>query len=145
MRNMLNDYEKINPNVKQNIVDYFLKIDGIEGESTDAPAYQGWWVDADGAIWVATETRGLRSFPVHGLDAHGIPQWPATGLKVFPHPAGFKQVKVIEESFFSLDYLAPEPAAQAMAEDLGLSAAEARDMTAAVVSVRVAAIKPAVA
>ncbi len=67
--------------------------DEFEGETTDAPAYQGWWVDSAGTIWVATETRGVRCFPVQGLDANGNPRWPAANLKVFRHPVEFKHVK----------------------------------------------------
>lgn len=64
-----------------------------EGESADAPRYQGWWVDRAGAIWVATETRGLRCFPAPDLDARGLPRWPAARLLVFDHPAEFSEVK----------------------------------------------------
>ena len=64
-----------------------------EGERTDAPPYQGWWVDRVGGLWVATETRGLRYFPVHGLNIHGVPQWPVNTMRAFRHPSQFAQVK----------------------------------------------------
>lgn len=57
--------------------------------------------------------------------------------------AGFKGVKVVEESLYSLDYLANDPTAQAVTQEMGLSPEEARDMATAVASVRVAAVKPA--
>lgn len=59
----------------------------------DAPAAQGWWVDRQGGIWLATETKGLRYFPCSGLDAHGNPQWDFATMQTFPHPAGFREVK----------------------------------------------------
>jgi hypothetical protein len=67
--------------------------DEYEGGGSDMPAGQGWWVDRAGTIWMATETRGLRRFPLQGLDPHGNPRWPAAKMQVFPHPAEFSQVK----------------------------------------------------
>ncbi len=59
----------------------------------DAPAAQGWWVDDAGGVWLAGETRGIRYFPLLGLDAHGNPRWDYAGMRTFPQPAGFKQIK----------------------------------------------------
>jgi hypothetical protein len=62
-------------------------------DGADAPAAQGWWVDAQGGIWLACETKGIRYFPLQGLDAHGNPQWDFASVRSFPHPAGFQQIK----------------------------------------------------
>lgn len=62
-------------------------------DSADAPSSQGWWVDRQGGVWLATETKGLRYFPCGGLDAHGNPQWDFATLQTFPHPEGFREVK----------------------------------------------------
>jgi hypothetical protein len=59
----------------------------------DAPAAQGWWVDRQGGVWLATETKGLRYFPCGGLDTHGNPQWDFATMQTFPHPEGFREVK----------------------------------------------------
>ena len=59
----------------------------------DLPAAQGWWVDALGNVWLATETAGLRRFPMTGLDADGNPSWSSDAVQTFPHPDGFEQVK----------------------------------------------------
>jgi hypothetical protein len=65
----------------------------VSNKSADAPASQGWWVDAQGNVWLATETKGLRLFPSQGLDAQGNPVWGFDSMRTFPHPAEFKQVK----------------------------------------------------
>ena len=59
----------------------------------NAPSSQGWWVDAQGNVWLATETKGLRIFPSQGLDAKGNPIWTYETMQTFPHPSEFKQVK----------------------------------------------------
>lgn len=59
----------------------------------DVPASQGWWVDVQGNVWLATETKGLRFFPSQGLDAQGNPIWSYDTMRTFPHPPEFKQVK----------------------------------------------------
>lgn len=62
-------------------------------DGTDAPSSQGWWVDRQGGVWLATEKQGLRYFPCGGLDASGNPQWGFATLQTFPHPEGFREVK----------------------------------------------------
>ena len=59
----------------------------------DTPAAQGWWVDRDGNVWLATETRGLQFFPQQGLDAKGNPIWSYATMQTFPPVADFKQIK----------------------------------------------------
>ena len=59
----------------------------------DTPASQGWWVDAVGNVWLATQRQGIRFLPVQGLDGQGNPIWDFTKMRVFPHPAGFDEVK----------------------------------------------------
>ncbi len=59
----------------------------------DAPRYQGWWVDAEGAVWQATESQGLRRFPLKEIDPRGNPVWSFSAMQPFPHPAEFKTLK----------------------------------------------------
>jgi hypothetical protein len=59
----------------------------------DAAPSQGMWVDADGGVWRASETKGIRHFPARGLDDRGNPRWDFASARSFSHPAGFKQVK----------------------------------------------------
>ena len=59
----------------------------------DAPGSQGWWVDETGNVWQATETQGIRMFPLQGLDRKGNPVWSYAAMRTFPHPTGFKEVK----------------------------------------------------
>ncbi|WP_265594219.1 hypothetical protein [Haloferula sp. BvORR071] len=69
-----------------------------EGEFTanggdDAPSAQGWWVDAAGNVWLATEKDGIRLFPSQGLDPKENPRWDFATIQSFPHPAEFQEVK----------------------------------------------------
>lgn len=59
----------------------------------DTPRYQGWWVDATGNVWLATESDGIRLFPFQGLDPQGNPQWTFSSQRTFPHDPEFKQIK----------------------------------------------------
>ena len=60
---------------------------------SDAPASQGWWVDAVGNVWLATQRQGIRFLPVQGTDGQGNPNWDFAKMRLFPHPAGFDEVK----------------------------------------------------
>ncbi|MEZ0388671.1 MAG: hypothetical protein ACAI34_16480 [Verrucomicrobium sp.] len=62
-------------------------------DSKDVPAAQGWWVDREGGVWLATETLGIRYFPFQGLDARGNPSWDFAKMQTFPHPMEFRAVK----------------------------------------------------
>ncbi|MHA3772112.1 YncE family protein [Verrucomicrobiota bacterium sgz303538] len=64
-------------------------------QPTDTPAAQGWWVDMQGGVWLATERDGIRYFPQLGLDEHGNPQWDFESMRVFPPPAEFERVNRI--------------------------------------------------
>jgi len=55
---------------------------------------------------------------------------------------GFEDVRVAEEFSFRLDCMASDPSAQAIANDLDLTAEELRDLAEAVVSIKVAGKKP---
>jgi len=57
--------------------------------------------------------------------------------------AGFRNVKIIGESHFSMDVIANDPTARAVKEQLGLSDAVAKDIVGAAVSIMVCGIKPA--
>ena len=65
----------------------------FDAAGSDAPVSQGLWVDADGGVWRASETGGIRHFPCRGLDPKGSARWDFSSVRGFPHPAGFKQVK----------------------------------------------------
>lgn len=60
---------------------------------SDAAASQGWWVDAVGNVWLATEKQGIRVVLCDGLDAQGNPRWDAAKARVFAAPAEFDQIK----------------------------------------------------
>ena len=64
-----------------------------QADAADVPASQGWWVDARGHVWLATETQGIRYFPTQGLDAAGNPLWSHATMQSFPAPTEFRQVK----------------------------------------------------
>jgi hypothetical protein len=64
-----------------------------QADGADIPAAQGWWVDRTGNVWLVTETQGIRFYPSAGLDAKGNPQWNFKSPRIFPHPAGFREVK----------------------------------------------------
>jgi hypothetical protein len=59
----------------------------------DAPSAQGWWVDSECNVWLATERDGIRFFPQQGLDAVGNPTWSYASMHTYPHPAAFETVK----------------------------------------------------
>ncbi len=67
--------------------------DEFTGNDDDTPPSQGWWVDASGNVWLATQRQGIRLLPVQGLEAHGNPIWDFAKMRVFPHPEGFDEVK----------------------------------------------------
>ncbi len=73
--------------------DQSLLTSAATREAVNAPASQGWWVDARGNVWLATETRGIRLFPSQGLDAKGNPIWSFTNMQTFAAPPEFKQLK----------------------------------------------------
>jgi ubiquinone/menaquinone biosynthesis C-methylase UbiE len=56
--------------------------------------------------------------------------------------AGFQRVKVIEESVFPIDYVISDPTATKIIKDSKLSAEKIKEMTHAVASVKVSAVKP---
>lgn len=59
----------------------------------NAPTAQGWWVDAHGNVWRATETQGIRYFPQQGLDAKGNPVWDFNRSRSYAPPPEFRQIK----------------------------------------------------
>ncbi len=65
----------------------------VSNGADNAPESQGWWVDESGNVWLATETQGIRLYPLKGLDARGNPTWDFAGMRSFPHPQEFAQVK----------------------------------------------------
>ncbi len=59
----------------------------------DIAEAQGWWVDAAGAVWLATETEGIMRFPLVGIDAKGNPEWGFSTVQRFARPSGFEKIK----------------------------------------------------
>jgi len=57
--------------------------------------------------------------------------------------AGFADVDVVEAGVFPADFLLHDPTVQTIVRDLGLSREEVEDLAASVLSIRVAALKPA--
>jgi hypothetical protein len=76
----------------QNGDDKFAAAEFLQ-RSQDEPSAQGWWVDAKGDVWRASEKQGIRCFPFAGLDGAGIPEWAWDKPQAFPHPAEFQEVK----------------------------------------------------
>jgi len=56
--------------------------------------------------------------------------------------AGFQEVRVLDESSFSTELLANDPAAKEIAKKLNLSREKAKDLAGSVVSMKVSAVKP---
>jgi len=61
----------------------------------DAPPAQGWWVDEDGNVWLATETDGIRMLRLKGISAKGVPMWDYEAMRTFPKPVELREVKRI--------------------------------------------------
>lgn len=57
--------------------------------------------------------------------------------------AGFEDIQVISEDVFSIEFVVNDPTARAIIEDLRLSQAALKDLAHSVVSIKVAAVKPA--
>jgi len=55
--------------------------------------------------------------------------------------AGFRKVKIIEETAFPIDFMANDPTALAIIKDAGLSLQKVREAADSVLSVKVSAIK----
>ena len=56
--------------------------------------------------------------------------------------AGFRDVRVIEETAFPIELMANDPTAKGMMEKLGIGLDEARGVASSVVSIKVSAVKP---
>jgi DNA-binding beta-propeller fold protein YncE len=66
----------------------------IAPRGADLPPSQGWWVDDNADIWLATEKQGIRLFARdrEHASAGGVPAWSASP-RVFPAPSGFREIK----------------------------------------------------
>ena len=62
-----------------------------ESRETDASSAQGWWVDDNGGVWLATEKQGVRYFPCEVSNA--VPTWSYDTMQTFPHATEFDEVK----------------------------------------------------
>jgi arsenite methyltransferase len=56
--------------------------------------------------------------------------------------AGFKDVRVLDESKFPVEYMANDPTAQSLLKDLNIPAENINDIAGSVVSIKVSALKP---
>ncbi len=65
--------------------------DEYDSRETDAPSSQGWWVDDNGGVWLATEKQGVRYFPCK--IEKGTPSWSYATVQTFAHAAEFSEVK----------------------------------------------------
>ncbi len=65
----------------------------LSSGGADLPEAQGWWVDDQGTVWLATETEGIMRFPLVGIDQPGNPEWNFQTRHVFPKPSGFDRIK----------------------------------------------------
>ncbi len=57
--------------------------------------------------------------------------------------AGFKDAKIIKESFFPTGFSTTDPMVQSLVKEMGLTAADLEDAVASVISAEVLAFKPA--
>ena len=71
----------------------FEREEYVGNNGSDAPASQGWWVDAKGQVWQASDTAGIRLFGAPRLTAAGVPQWDWAGVKSYPKPPELQRVK----------------------------------------------------
>jgi len=56
--------------------------------------------------------------------------------------AGFRDVRVIDESAFPIEFIASDPTAKGIMDNLGIGPDEARGVAGSVVSIKVSASKP---
>ena len=56
--------------------------------------------------------------------------------------AGFKDIKIVEESVFPLDCMLNDPTAKALLESMKIDGKEIQDVTNSISSIKVSAIKP---
>ena len=59
----------------------------------DAPALWGWWVDAAGDVWQATERDGIRHFKMFGMTSAGGPSYDYAHMQVEKTPGLFNNLQ----------------------------------------------------
>jgi len=60
---------------------------------SQTPYLWGWWVDGDGNVWQANrDNKGIRCFPLQGLDEHGNPIYTYASMETIPPPAPFDEL-----------------------------------------------------
>lgn len=62
-----------------------------DSRETDAPSAQGWWVDDNCGVWLATEKQGVHYFPCEVKN--NLPNWSYATMQTFPHLKEFDEVK----------------------------------------------------
>ena len=65
----------------------------FEEENHDAPELWGWSVDSRGDIWQATDSEGIRHFPLLGLDKQGCPIYSYSKMQVTSMPRPFNNLQ----------------------------------------------------
>jgi len=80
----------------------------------NAPDLWGWCVDSRGDVWQATTDKGIRHFPLQGLDAHGIPIYSYATMQTIPTPAPFINLQRADyhpatDTMYLSGYTAAEP------------------------------------
>lgn len=60
-----------------------------------APTIWGWSVDSDGTVWQATQSSGIRKFPLQKLDEHGNPIWTFDSMEMIDTPSPINRLERI--------------------------------------------------
>jgi len=59
---------------------------------SDTPYLWGWWVDNEGDVWQANrDNKGIRHFPLQGLDEHGNPIYTYASMQTISSPKPFDE------------------------------------------------------
>jgi len=90
----------------------------------DAPTLWGWSVDAQGNIWQASQSAGIREFTCEGLDKRGNPIYDFVAMASFPMPAPFTRLERVyyipaSDTLYLAGYTAEHPHHDAMWKVLG--------------------------
>ena len=74
--------------------------------SPDAPHLAGWYVDSAGTVWQSTNRDGVRSFPLTGFTASGVPMYGYASMTNTAMPAPLvEQKRVIYDAAGDVMYL----------------------------------------
>jgi DNA-binding beta-propeller fold protein YncE len=84
----------------------------------------GWWVDTNGDIWHAVNSKGVFRFRFGGLDAHGNPKYAYDDMTAYPVPQPFDDVAraiydASTDSMYLTGYTADAPYDRAFWKEAG--------------------------